>query len=461
MTKQSLSDRQRKWLFSQIDDWKSKGLLSEDQVARVLDLYESPGDLLERHRSKAIFTLMGIAALLVGLGALLLVGYNWEKMPQILKLAIILGAIIGTHATAFYLRFVRHSLLLSEVVFFLGCFLYGIGIFLVAQIFNYNSHYPDGVWWWAVGVLPFAICLDTVLLHAAFVALVAIWCGMEVLDFPTMGAWFFGRWQYIPNGAYSALLLAVPGFLWAYRNKSIAALYLYVPLVAWWLILQPFAWQTSEGSHYFVGGVGSLLLVIAEMHPSGSRYAIPYRLYGTLVTAGVLVLTSFYGFNEEFSAYTHYFQTLFQAIFLLLLAIGTISVFALTQRRVSGFGPSQNELFQEIRRRQIIPIGLLTLMIALMAWHSLKGGPWLPTILCNIAMVSIAFWLMSVGLREDRGRPFAGGVLYFLIWSVCRYIDLFGDFAGMLGAALMFFICGVALFGFALFWRDRKRRQHG
>jgi hypothetical protein len=75
-------------------------------------------------------------------------------------------------------------------------------------------------------------------------------------------------------------------------------------------------------------------------------------------------------------------------------------------------------------------------------------------------MVAGAFWLMQIGLREHRGRPFGAGVLYFLLWSVLRYVDLFGDFGGMLGAALMFFMCGGALFGVARYWQSRKEVRY-
>jgi hypothetical protein len=84
----------------------------------------------------------------------------------------------------------------------------------------------------------------------------------------------------------------------------------------------------------------------------------------------------------------------------------------------------------------------------------------MPTILANIAMVVLALWLIQVGLREDRGRPFTAGVLYFLLWAVLRYIDLFGDLGGMLGASAMFFLCGATLFGVATYWRKRKVVRH-
>jgi hypothetical protein len=103
---------------------------------------------------------------------------------------------------------------------------------------------------------------------------------------------------------------------------------------------------------------------------------------------------------------------------------------------------------------------LVLLMVVLLLWRSLAAEPLLPTIIANIAMILLAVWLMALGLREDRGQPFAAGVLYFLLWAVVRYVDLFGDFGGMLGAAIMFFLCGGALFGVAWYWRGRKQLQH-
>jgi len=155
MIRRVISETQRAWLADELDFWRGEGVLSEDQAARFL------------------------------------------------KLVTIFGVIIGTHAGGFYLRYRRQARLLSEIVIFLACLFYGVGIWLVAQVFHLNAHYPDGVWWWALGVLPFALCLDTLLLHAVLVALLALWAGLEVLGFGHLGAWLFGRWPSLGNGAYS------------------------------------------------------------------------------------------------------------------------------------------------------------------------------------------------------------------------------------------------------------------
>ncbi len=125
----------------------------------------------------------------------------------------------------------------------------------------------------------------------------------------------------------------------------------------------------------------------------------------------------------------------------------------------------------QLAGRPWLPLAMVVLMAVLALWsvvvHASGGpaqlaaaAPLLPTLLANVALMALALWLMHVGLREDHGRPFTAGVLLFLLWAVLRYIDLFGDFGGMLGAALLFFLCSLTLFGVAMFWRSRKEARH-
>ncbi|MBI5394903.1 MAG: GDYXXLXY domain-containing protein, partial [Verrucomicrobia bacterium] len=119
---------------------------------------------------------------------------------------------------------------------------------------------------------------------------------------------------------------------------------------------------------------------------------------------------------------------------------------------------------REMLRAQWLPVGLSLAVAFAGVWaaghdfgDTKRDINWIPpTVAANVAMLALALWLMNVGLRDDRGRPFAFGVIYFLAWTICRYVDLFGERGGMLGAALMFFLCGAALFGLAKFWGRRK-----
>jgi uncharacterized membrane protein len=461
MAGRDITSEQRHWLVSQMKDWQSSGIVSAEQTSRILELYESQEQLTERQQSAALTTLMGVAAFLVGLGVLLLIGYNWEAMPDALKLLIIFGVVTGTQLTALHLHFRREARWLSEVAFLMGCLFYGAGIFLVAQIFHLNAHYPDGIWWWAIGVLPFALCLETPLLHLLLAALLALWCGMEIIGFGNLGMWFFGRWGQFPNSALSLPFLALPGLMRAYRLRSPMIVALYVPLFAWWVILQPVAWELEAAIPHFVGAVGGLMLILAECHAAGSRFAVPYRLYGALLVAGVLMAMSFHDFNEHVVRSDLEFGSLLPALAIVALSGAAIAFSAVVQQRRSASPIAFKESLLTHTQRHVIPLGLVVSLGMLLLWQIVFDEPLLPTIVANLGMIALALWLMNVGLREDRGQPFAAGVLYFLLWAVVRYFDLFGDFGGMPGAAMMFFLCGAALFGVALYWRRRKQRKHG
>ena len=229
---------------------------------------------------------------LVGLGVLLLIGYNWEQMPAPLKVTAIFGALIGTHAAGFGLRYRLGWRRLSEVVFFLGCLFYGAAIWLLAQIFHIESSNYDALWWWAIGVLPFALLLDTILLHLLFAGLLALWVGFEVLSLERL------IWG-VPSAGYSLPFLVAPGLWWAYRKSSATTVGIYVPLLAWWVVLQPIAWKLQANPTFFIGAVGSLMLLVAALHPPRSQMAIPYRFYGIALVGATLVPLSFHQFNEN------------------------------------------------------------------------------------------------------------------------------------------------------------------
>lgn len=471
MPARELSDRQRKWLEEQLADWTSRELVTSDQVARILATYESAAEIGQRKQSHFSFVIIGLSALLVGLALFLLIGYNWDAIPRATKLLLIFGTILGTQAGGLHLRFSRGAPRAGELVMFMGCLFYGAGIWLVAQVFHLDAHYPDGVWWWAVGVLPFALCLDTLLLHCLLVALVGLWAGLEVIGFSHLGQRLFWGWWMIPNGAYSLLLFALLGLAWSYRKDSAKAVGLYVPLLAWWVILQAIAWDLEWQTVYIVGCTGALLLMVAELHRAGSRLAIPYRLWGVFLAAGTLIPLSFGDFNKEVMRYSVWrFNAtesggLLHLAPLVVLVAATLAIGAYFVKPSGAIILSPQERLWELARRQWLPLGLSLGLAAMSLWTmiNLEGNDasWLaPTIVANVAMIGMAFWLMRVGLRDDRGRPFTFGVLYFLLWAILRYCDLFAAAGGMLGAALMFFLCGAALFGVGMFWRGRKEAQH-
>lgn len=457
-----ITEPRRNWLSDELEVWRGLGLVGEDQARAVLALYTTPREFDERRQSKGVLVLMALAATLVGLSLLLIIGYNWSAMSAHLKVTAVLGSLVVAHAAAGGLRWRRGLGRESEVLFFVGCMIYGGGIWLLAQVFQISADDASGFWWWAIGVLPFALVLDTLLIHLLFAVLMAIWAGTEVLGYSDLGFWFFGHHPSIPDCAASLVPLAAPGLIWAYRKGDPRAVGLYVALFTWWVILQAFAWRFGASSIEFIGAVGALLLLAAQAHRAGSPMAVPYRVYGVSLLAGALIPLSYHGVNEALGrrADEGVLMQLAPTIAILFLAAITLAEVVFARRRAAGtMGDAPAGVVAELvalARRQSGPCLLLVAFVVLAFWRPIVGEPLLPTLFANAAMFGLAFWLIRFGIAEDRGRAFGAGVAYFLLWAVLRYVDLFGALGGMLGGALVFFLCGATLFGVALYWRNRK-----
>ena len=213
MSGKPLSGELRRWLLNELESWQNQGLISEDQQLAILKQYETGADVDARQGNRSIAVLMSLAAFMIGLAVLLLIGFNWEARPDFVKLALIIGSLWGSHALGDRLQRQNAGIGKVHAAHFLGCFLYGCGIWLVAQIFHLSAHYPNGCWLWAVGIFPFAMLLNSFAIHLLMVTVLAIWCGQEVLGFPNLGGWLFGRWSWLPNAAWTLPLFAIPGLV--------------------------------------------------------------------------------------------------------------------------------------------------------------------------------------------------------------------------------------------------------
>jgi hypothetical protein len=238
-----------------------------------------------------------------------------------------------------------------------------------------------------------------------------------------------------------------------------------VGLIAWWIVLQAIAWDLSWQSLYLIGLMGAVFLILAEHHRQGSRMATPFRMAGTLFVGGALLPASFLSFHEEmhrWHSYRNWAAPAFIQLVLMLLVFAVLVVFVqLFRPPTAADRANPFSRLLELARRQWVPFALALVFTALSFLDFVSAETTvIATVLANIAMIGFAVWLMQVGLRDERGWFFSAGVLYFLLWSIMRYIDLFGDAGGMLGAAGMFLLSGIALFGLTILWGKRRSLQH-
>ncbi len=175
-----MADEFPRRLASESSGWVKEGLLSTEQRDAILSRHPVGGEDSSQHQ-KLTATVATMGAVLIGIGVILFFASNWQKISPFQKMAILLTALISCHWVGYRLEtrpdaFPR----MSRAFNLLGCVLYGSNIFLLAQAYNINSHWPTGVLWWGLGTLPMALLLSSKAMSSLALGALTFWMGSEL-----------------------------------------------------------------------------------------------------------------------------------------------------------------------------------------------------------------------------------------------------------------------------------------
>jgi uncharacterized membrane protein len=175
------------WLNPEIDRWVRTGIISADQAERIRALYESPSAPRagEPRRSRPVVILSVLGALFIAAGIVLFFAHNWTDIPRWGKLLVISGALAGMYAAADKFLFSRRgkSSVVGTSLLLAAGGVYGAAIFLIGQIYNLNSHWPNGLLVWWLGVLPLAYVFDSQALIWLTLVIGQSWFCSELLTY--------------------------------------------------------------------------------------------------------------------------------------------------------------------------------------------------------------------------------------------------------------------------------------
>ena len=146
----------KKWLIVEITGWVGDGIITPVQRELILERYGLDDEAMQSRKSHHGTILLTLAALFTGVALLLIIGENWERMGRWVKFALVLAGVIAAHGGGLYFH-LRGRGGYARALFFLGSMFYGGGIWLTAQIFHIDAHYPNGVLAWCLGVLPIGL----------------------------------------------------------------------------------------------------------------------------------------------------------------------------------------------------------------------------------------------------------------------------------------------------------------
>ncbi len=166
---------------------------------------------------KTIRIIVTIGAVLIGAGIFSLIATNWLWMSKPIKITIILISMIISYSVGWYLKEKSELQETGGALILLGSIIYGAGIFLVAQMFNVQSYWPDGFILWMIGTIAMAFAIQS---YSLFY--LAIPLGIVALISLPFGIFFnFGYNQFLFTSSFLLLIATIVTFStgWIVRKK--------------------------------------------------------------------------------------------------------------------------------------------------------------------------------------------------------------------------------------------------
>jgi Predicted membrane protein (DUF2157) len=160
-----------------VERWLAAGIVDSPTAERIRK-FEAEHRESERRRWP-VHIALALGGLLVCAGILLFVAAHWEELSPSWRFTLVL-ILVGLFPIAGALTAERFRAL-SLTFHAIGTICVGAGIFLAAQIFNLQEHWPNAILMWAIGALAGWILVQ----HWSQAILVAI----------LVPAWLVGEWE--------------------------------------------------------------------------------------------------------------------------------------------------------------------------------------------------------------------------------------------------------------------------
>ena len=432
--------KQVRWLREQLQVWVARGVISSGQAEQIRQIYPEP----KASAPWGTIIFAGLGAIVFGLGIILLFAYNWHAIPKAGKLAVIFLSIIVAHGAGLRLfAWPDWRRPLGEALTLLGTMLYGSGIWLVAQIYHIDEHFPNGFLIWAVGALALAWAMPSVAQGILTVVLLCIWACSE--------AWGFDRAMHV---APFLVLLAAGGLSWRLRS----VLLLVFVLAGFNITLLA-----------TVGALTGKLVVIVWLNAAAAFLAMGKLSRRRQWFAGSESVWEFFGwFGYLASLYLLTFPDFVnhelgwgspadekEIVPILLYAWGWLAVMLLAWLPLAVELARRREArWTAMKSPEEWLVPLTAILLQVVCVSKLYTEQWMIAGTFNLVFLALAVAWMGRGCRRGLVRPTVMGSLLFAALTIARYFDLFES---LFVRGLVFLAVGGVLFAEGiLFMRARR-----
>jgi uncharacterized membrane protein len=427
--------RHIKWLLNEIDLWVGEGIIEPQQGQAIKKRYPAPAE--GPAWGRIIF--FSIGAILFGLGVILIFAYNWQRMHKFVKLTVIFAAIIGAHGAGFWLRRQNspHQAT-GEGLHLLGTMFFGAGIWLIAQVYHIEEHYPTAFLIWGFGALTMAWSLPSIAHGIGATLLFVLWDCFEAFDFKN------------PHLISPFLILgSIMPLAWLRRSRVLVTICLIGYLATLFTSVSMLEGDLAVLVFFFNACMLIAMSVVVRQRNLFPEIGPVFSFIGFLFYLAILILLSFS--HRGKGVWSVQFDQFMESLFFFsyaLAAIGTWgwAIWPTTRRK------SRPDSL--IRREYYGVWATLVLMIVnTLGLIPLRG--WLGMAVFNILFLYHCIMMIVSGCKTLNLKTTATGCVLFAVIAMARYTDLFFS---LLTRSLVFFIAGAALFSVGLYYSRTKKQ---
>lgn len=160
-----------KKLSADLPRWVGMGLVTDGNAQAILkDAEAQQGQ--GWFRLPLILSMLG--GILVFAGVISLVASNWDFMPRLLRVAVLLGGMGLAFLSAYYAR-TKQADGVAHGLAFLGTLIFGANLMLIGQIYHLPPNPPGGTLLWALAASAVALLWPSQLVGALAIFLTGLW----------------------------------------------------------------------------------------------------------------------------------------------------------------------------------------------------------------------------------------------------------------------------------------------
>lgn len=395
------------WLYEQVSDWVTAGLIDAGQAEKIRQHYSNQEDQPDYNTATIVISILG--SLLIGGGIILIVAYNWDNLPKSARVVLSFVPLLLAQLVfgyAFFRR--RQSIAWAEGASVFLMLMLAASMALISQTYHIWGEPTTFLRNWLLLNIPLLYLLNSSLCTVVYLIGTASWV-MQMRGSESVLYWAMLA-AALPHLVQNIRQTAQP-----VRRNVLGWALVSSFIFGWFGVIET---QIEAFTTFGTALIFSTFYLLAPHDDSHNQSNLVQRPFEVFAIVGGFVLLMVFTYDAYFEPF-HLSQLLFGAYYaawagsinfavLCLLSIGASILFVRHYKRFSLPG---------------LLVAVLPIFIAILLMVSRVIGPFVAMLLVNVYVLSWGIAWLILGIRQARMGAVNLGMLVILVLATARFFD--------------------------------------